>query len=286
MIINKYPYTDAHELNLDWIVNKIQEEEKDIKDMKSEVENFGNELDNFDERLSEVEQGTAILEKDGTNIFNDAVESYMKKLVSSIEFVQTGSGTASPSNPRPIIGYNDCTITISNGYDTNTSTISFGAAGTVYRGEVELTRGILKVTHGLVDLGSQTWIYTSAYNAFSTTISGKAFGKTNYICSEYNTSDASITSLPDLNTTGQNGSSIIYIKDTSQGTDPAAFKTAMSGVQLVYELATPVEYQLTPTQIKTLEGLNVCSSSCGDVTETTYIINKTIAWLLDIMATL
>jgi hypothetical protein len=39
----------------------------------------------------------------------------------------------------------------------------------------------------------------------------------------------------------------------------------VSGVQLVYELATPITYQLTPQEITTLLGVNNVWSDCGPV---------------------
>ena len=45
----------------------------------------------------------------------------------------------------------------------------------------------------------------------------------------------------------------IQVKDSAYS-DPTVFKNAMNGVQLVYELATPQTYQLTPTQISMLVG--------------------------------
>ena len=46
------------------------------------------------------------------------------------------------------------------------------------------------------------------------------------------------------------------------------FKTAMSGVQLLYELATPLTDQLTPQQIATLRpGINNVWCDTGPVIE-------------------
>ena len=56
----------------------------------------------------------------------------------------------------------------------------------------------------------------------------------------------------------------------------------MSGVQLVYELATPIEVDLTPTEITTLLGTNNIFADCGDTTvdyyaDPTLFVNKKIA---------
>ena len=45
-----------------------------------------------------------------------------------------------------------------------------------------------------------------------------------------------------------------------------AFKSAMSGVQLCYELATPTTIQLTTQQIDSLLGRNSVWADSGDVT--------------------
>ena len=55
-----------------------------------------------------------------------------------------------------------------------------------------------------------------------------------------------------------------YIRDVAYS-DATTFKQAMNGVQLVYELATPQTYQLTPVEVKTLLGLNNVWADTGDV---------------------
>jgi hypothetical protein len=43
------------------------------------------------------------------------------------------------------------------------------------------------------------------------------------------------------------------------------FKTAMDGVYMYYELATPRTIQLTPTEIKTILGVNNIFADTGDI---------------------
>ena len=59
----------------------------------------------------------------------------------------------------------------------------------------------------------------------------------------------------------------IRARDTSCATS-ADFKTAMSGVQFVYELKTPFTVQLTPSQMQTLLGENHIFADTGDVNAT------------------
>jgi hypothetical protein len=59
----------------------------------------------------------------------------------------------------------------------------------------------------------------------------------------------------------------IQMKD-SDYSDATAFKTAMSGVQLCYQLATPITYALTPTEIKSLLGDNNIWADAGDTSVT------------------
>ena len=56
----------------------------------------------------------------------------------------------------------------------------------------------------------------------------------------------------------------VYIRDTSYSS-ASEFTTAMSGVQLVYELATPIEVQLSPVQIQALQGINNLWCDTGDI---------------------
>ena len=226
-----------------------------------------------------------LTENSATNSFTDGIDSLFKDVKANIQAVQAGSGTPSPTNVRTISGFTECTVTDTNGTDTNTATISFGSAGTVYGGEVDLTTGLLTVTHGSVDLGSLNWVYQSDTSRFyvaspsdlkrpsanSVSING--------ICEVYNVRPYEVYGNYDLavTTTGS-----MFVKN-SDYTDATAFKTAMSGKKLVYELATPVEYQLTPAQLRSLVGTNNLTSNTGDTVEVEYITNETIAWLLDLI---
>ena len=103
-------------------------------------------------------------------------------------------------------------------------------------------------------MGTLNWAYNSTYGYFGATISDVKTGFYNnlpLICSKYSTAlNAGITNVSDkeigTNTSGGASTSYIIVKDSSYGTDATAFKTAMNGVKLAYELATPTTETADP----------------------------------------
>lgn len=144
--------------------------------------------------------------------------------------------------------------------------------GTVYDGTIDLANETLTVTHGAVDLGTLTWSKTTAstYTIFYTEISDKALN-TNFVCSAYKNAVNIRTNLNDCemgvyNTNSETSWRRVVIRDDAHAEDTVEqFSTAMSGVQLVYELATPLEYTFAPTEIRTLLGYNAIWSDSGAI---------------------
>lgn len=116
------------------------------------------------------------------------------------------------------------------------------SALTVYD-ELTPTKAITRI--GSVDLGSLNWEYNESYTLFIARISDmKETNEKNIICSIYQTVDYWINTEQWANNNmivarGGNDN-LLRIKNTSYNS-AYAFKTAMSGVYLFYELATPVE---------------------------------------------
>lgn len=147
-------------------------------------------------------------------------------------------------------------------------------AGTVYGGTLDVTTGLLTVTMAEVDLGTLTWDYSGSNKQYfigRTVNDARQIANSdipnlicsNYVCdSNFNTIYGNVS----LNNriTFDNIKEVI-IRDTAY-TDAATFKAAMSGVQLVYELATPQTYQLTPTEVTLLLGENNIWADTGDTT--------------------
>ena len=105
---------------------------------------------------------------------------------------------------------------------------------------------------GGVDMGTLTWVYDTN-NVFRVDNFRQAAWSANLLCVPYsaNSAGASGANLPDkgISITNSTAYKILRIKDTSYS-DASAFKSAMQGVLLYYELATPLEYVLdTPIQM-------------------------------------
>lgn len=114
--------------------------------------------------------------------------------------------------------------------------------------ELTPTKAITRI--GAVDLGEQTWGYDSGNAAFYFTLSGIRTGLPGsgaldiLICSQYVTASKPgrgniLDKQIGTGTGGGVSNSTIIIKDSAY-TDATTFKSAMSGVYLFYELATPV----------------------------------------------
>lgn len=117
--------------------------------------------------------------------------------------------------------------------------------GSVYD-ELTGTKAVKRM--GIVDLGTLNWTYDSGQR-FAVQKPDAAHSTTGSpcMCARYVGYTGVWSGFSDKEVVvGHNtysGSSYIVIKDSAY-TDAAVFKTAMNGVYLVYELATPVEYTL------------------------------------------
>ena len=153
-------------------------------------------------------------------------------------------------------------------YNGQTYTIQLG--DTYYGGKLDVVSGVLTVLGKGVDLGSLSWSVISAQNGvFGANVNGLktySYGNTpDMLCSIYKVTPSSYND-PYISANGiiwtYVGVSAIRIKDTAYS-DATAFKTAVTGQKLVYELATPTTIQLTPTQVKSLLGSNNVWGDCG-----------------------
>lgn len=198
----------------------------------------------------------------------------------AINAVQEGSSTPSPDNVRPISGFTGANIHVADDetphvIDNVTAITWQSEAGTVYGGSLDVTSGKLTVDcSDLLDLGNLSWGYNANYGGifFAQTTASHTRGQA-IICDCYKTTNISIdapntdwNSVQDL-TIGlhyQGGVNYIYVKNSNY-TDAVAFTSAMSGHKYITAIATPVTYQLTPTQISAIvETNNVFTDTNGN----------------------
>ena len=203
-----------------------------------------------------------------------------------------------PSNARFVrFAPNDSVITtkeVSVNYpSTDTSyhayqgqTYTIDLDGTRYGGTLDVTSGKLTVDRAMVDMGTLNWggWTDSAGYIFNAPVSGRLQTRNDPAISSQYTWNASVSVWSDLvngQMTGQVGGGNVYVRDTRYSSI-ADFKTGVSSVQLVYPIATPIEVQLTPTEITTLLGTNNIWADAGDTTvnyyaDPTLFVNKKIA---------
>lgn len=170
------------------------------------------------------------------------------------------------------------TDTSYHAYDGNTYTVDISEnpqdpdnPQVVYGGYYESKTGLMIINKQIVDLGTLNYTYYSNC-MISDTLSmagtvGAAGSSNPVICEAYETrpTRTTISNYSDKQCGLTIDGTQLIIKDSSY-TNAATFKTAMSGVHLVYELAEPIQIQLAPTQINNLIGLNqVFTDTNGDV---------------------
>lgn len=157
-------------------------------------------------------------------------------------------------------------------YNGNTYTIALN--GTRYGGTLDVTSGVLTVDRAYMTVGSVAWEKggTGTYSRFYTRLvpSGIKIPSSqtvfaNIISDRYATSPYFNDILTHNGEIAVNITGAINITD-ERYSDASSFINAMSDTQIVYELATPITVQLTPTEVKTLLGTNNIWADSGDIT--------------------
>ena len=167
-------------------------------------------------------------------------------------------------------------------YTTATQT-TLALGQTVYGGEIVLTKkasgyGVkLRVTHKYQDLGDVAYFSKNANNIFywdDEDIYRGGYDKV-ILCEIYDYYNKAYGNMPDNSIAHwSTNSKRIAIRDDSKASmTTEEFKAAMSGVHVCYELATPIEIDLSDaSDIVALVGVNNVWSDTGDV-EVEYYAN-------------
>lgn len=257
--------------NLDELVERVDDAVAQLDELEEDVTELKSGLSDIINSAYVTDSASGAIAH-----FEDGADNVpLKSLKVNIEPVQSGSGDPSPSNIRPISGW-DTVKVYRSGDNTEEATecdISLTSAGTVYGGTLDVVSGELVVDKAIVDMGTLTWTYESAIPRFYTSELANVIFQpaTNYDVANAVASMYKTVSFNELYLTGkQNGTLAISSSKAISAintnyTDANAFKTAMSGQMLVYPLATPLTCQLSAQEIKSLLGINNIWSDAGDV---------------------
>lgn len=216
--------------------------------------------------------------------FNNAIIGFQVERGSSMTAWQPYS------NICPISGHTEANVTVADDLTTPTETHTlsipfhddndnpitvYGGTLNVTSGELRVDRAIALIANCFVAQGSTTQSekYRFGINlpgikrATSDTVLG------NLLCSSYPNATALETYRNSLGASVSHNNDVVYIYDPEYATATVdEFKNAKGDVQLVYELATPQTYQLTPTQVSTLLGQNNIFTDCGQILQGEYFV--------------
>lgn len=179
-----------------------------------------------------------------------------------------------PSNNTNYIPYKGSTAT-QNYMDT------FGHG--VYGGTLDVTTGVLTVTHGFKLLGELTWDRGNAASGhwrFIASFAQIKLGESStsvppLICSQYDAVSLDDTWVGKRGVTSNIGNHAVIINDELYS-DATSFKNALTAnnAQLVYELATPQTVQLTPTEVETVYKNNNVWANSGKIKVLVYRMTR------------
>lgn len=214
----------------------------------------------------------------------------MKSLKVNIVPKQSGSGDPSPSNVRPISGWDSVAVNVSGADTSDYETITTNLGQTVYGGTLDVVSGVLTIDRGYAEFdGSSDENWSEWDGAFVFQGALANIKKLNTISSTDLVVIADRFVSMGVNfrsyVIGKNavvkvlGNNSYISVDPTDYADVNAFKTSLASdpMQIVYELATPTEIQLTPTEVKTLLGSNNIWSESGTV-EVEYRADSTLAY--------
>jgi hypothetical protein len=173
---------------------------------------------------------------------------------------------------------NTATATDYEQYQGDTYSVTFSDQGTVYGGTFDFVTGDGEITMLSYDLAGRTWTMETIGDntVFScNAISTKALNY-NFLCNKYKNAGTYRSNLQNgecgcFNNAG--GRNRISICDNAYST-VADFVASIADIQVVYELATPQTFTLSPQQIETLLGENNVWSDAGEISKLVYRSNQ------------
>lgn len=176
------------------------------------------------------------------------------------------NGTPTPDIPVDIMCNNG---TIKVGRETYTTPLG----RTVYGGTLDVVTGELVVDRAMVDLGTLNWeIAGTRFKASVDGMPNKAGRTIKMLCDCYKSLVNGEAYDQNANNVCYGAYSSVYVHDFAY-TDASIFKTAVTGHQLCYELATPQTYQLTPQTVGMIAEWSTFQSNASGNIDITYYAN-------------
>ena len=226
-------------------------------------------VDNQIKALPTVDTASGAIATFDTDLTENLVE-----VKCQIVATQSGSGTPSPSNPRPITTYTSLNLSHS-GADTsnpNVTNIPFGQ--TVANGVLDITTGKLRVTHKKYDLTNLLNYVVSGQT--DTTVTAQhtvllgSYATTTIISNRFS---RSIPSGVGRMVYGSPNLYLVLPKDELQSIDQSGIRDWFNNHEsyVVYQLETPIEIQLDSITLQALLNENNIWCDTGD-TEVKYLL--------------
>lgn len=193
--------------------------------------------------------------------FDTAIAAPLQGLTA--EIVASG-GNGTPATPIPIVGHSALNLDV-NG---ETFTVQFGQ--TVYGGIYDANRGKVRITWGgVIYDGSENW-WADDGNTNRFGLSSGLTPTANYTTFKANYLSPSLWgTISNSFALKTDGGLYVMLDNTAPQMTLAEFKTYLSNkpLQIKYELATPIEIDVSELSVDTIVGVNNIVSDCGgDVT--------------------
>ena len=186
--------------------------------------------------------------------------------------IQEGTGTPSPSNPRPISGTSVLDIYHSGADTSDYDTTSVALGQTVYGGSAEVVGGVGEKTHELVTFDGSESVVNVTYNSgsglyYTSVINNVPTPNYSQLLSDKFKGQAGVAVG---NCYTVNGTIIAVLPDQTADTIEKATQWFIDNpTQFVYPLATPTDFTFTGQPINSLLGVNNVWTDSGD-TKVTY----------------
>lgn len=235
----------------------------------------------------------------------------LKELIINIGAVQEGSGDPSPSNPRPISARTTANVIVSPTIDAEDGTtypITLNAGGT-YLAQLNVLTGELTVCAKMVTIDGSTqklqynvgFDISSYGKVFYSAISGAnnvapcvrtdMWGRNLLKSNMFTYKLIDVTELHEFEYGSNRGAAttFLFCFPRDMFTDAAAANAWVAGtgtgesstphpIDATFPLATPLTYQLTPTEVRSILGAMKLWNESGTVNTATYRLDPTLVY--------